>query len=365
MVRTDEEETFNKDVKTVLMTCLGCLFSEKPPDGENRDEEETFNKDVKTVLMTCLGCLFSEKLSHGENRDEEETFNKDVKTVLMTCLGCLFSEKPPDGENRDEEETFNKDVKTVLRLSHGEKEEEETFNKDVKTVLMTCLGCLFSEKPPDGENRDEEETFNKDVKTVLMTCLGCLFSEKLSHGENRDEEEKNNRHEECTILYVPSVPDQPGLTVGSRFSSEHELPLCAVRRCIQAAGKAALGENGDESSSSTEVYIPQESSCSGVSSFYGKDKESDAQEEEIRGRRKKRKTKEQRDTVNITDGKIHRALKNAGGGKCHKKCHDRFAQRLRNLWVKANSRARWGSMKSRTSSPTMGHSCRTTAGHLG
>ena len=92
-----KNEKFNKDVKTVLMTCLGCLFSEKLSDGENRDEEETFNKDVKTVLMTCLGCLSSEKLSHGENRDEEETFNKDVKTVLMTCLGCLFSEKLSDG----------------------------------------------------------------------------------------------------------------------------------------------------------------------------------------------------------------------------------------------------------------------------
>ena len=106
-----------------------------------------------------------------------------------------------------------------------------------------------------------------------MTCLGCLFSEKLSHSENRDEEEKTNRQEECTILYVPSVPDQPGLTVGSRLSSEHKLSLCGVRRYIQA-GKTALGENGDESSSSTEVYIPQESTCRGVSSFYGKDKES-------------------------------------------------------------------------------------------
>ena len=202
--------------------------------------------------MTCLGCLFSKKLSDGEKRDEEETFNKDVKTVLMTCLGCLFSEKPSDGEKRYE---------------------EETFNKDVKTVLMTCLGCLFSEKLSHGENRYEEETFNKDVKTVLMTCLGCLFSEKLSHGEDRDEEEKINRQEECTILYVASVPDQPGLTVRSRFSSEHELPLCVVRRIIQA-GKGALGENDDESASSTEDYIPQESTCSGVSSFYGKDKES-------------------------------------------------------------------------------------------
>ncbi|KAK3758791.1 hypothetical protein RRG08_054767 [Elysia crispata] len=239
-----KNEKFNKDVKTVLMTCLGCLFSEKPPDGENRDEEETFNKDVKTVLMTCLGCLFSEKPPDSENRDEEETFNKDVKTVLMTCPGCLFSEKLSHGENRDE---------------------EETFNKDVKTVLITCLGCLSSEKLSHGEDRDEEETFNKDVKTVLMTCLGCLFSD--SHGENRDEEEKTNRQEECTILYVPSVPDQPGLTVGSRLFSEHELPLCGVRRYIQA-GKTALGENGDESSSSTEDYIPQESNCSGVSSFY-------------------------------------------------------------------------------------------------
>ena len=183
---------------------------------------------------------------------KNEKFNKDVNTVLMTCLGCLFSEKLSDGENRDE---------------------EETFNKDVKTVRMTCLGCLFSEKLSHGENRDEEETFNKDVKTVLMTCLGCLFSEKLSHGEDKDEEEKINGQEECTILYVPSVPDQPGLTAGSRLSSEHELPLCGVRRYLQA-GKTAMGENGDESSSSTEDYIPQESNCSGVSSFYGKDKES-------------------------------------------------------------------------------------------
>ncbi|KAK3803821.1 hypothetical protein RRG08_041370 [Elysia crispata] len=321
----DEEETFNIDVKTALMTCLGCLFSKKLSHGENRDEEETFNKDVKTVLMTCLGCLFSEKLSHGENRDEEETFNKDVKTVLMTCLGCLFSEKPSDGEKRYEEKTFNKYAKTVLmtclgclfseKPSHGEnRDEEKTFNKDVKTVLMTCLGCLFSEKLSHSEDRDEEETIDKDVKTVLMTCLGCLFSEKLFHGEDRDEEEKINRQEECTILYVSSVPDQPGLTVRSRFSSEHELPLCVVRRIIQA-GKGALGENDDESSSSTEDYIPQESTCSGVSSFYGRS----------RGRRKKRKTKEQRDAVNITDGKIHRALKNAGGGKCHKKF---YAQRL-------------------------------------
>ena len=41
-------------------------------------KNEKFNKDVNTVLMTSLGCLFSEKLSHGKNRDEEKTFNKDV-----------------------------------------------------------------------------------------------------------------------------------------------------------------------------------------------------------------------------------------------------------------------------------------------
>ena len=149
------------------------------------------------------------------------------------------------------------------------------MNSEYDESILNCLAEFEHSEinlSVETERILKNQKFNKDVKTVLMTCLGCLFSEKPSHGENRDEEEKTNRQEECTILYAPSVPDQPGLTVGSRLSSEHELSLCGVRRYIQAAGKAALGENVDESSSSTEVYIPQESNCSGVTSFYGKDK---------------------------------------------------------------------------------------------